>query len=48
MLPGHLVRAAILDRPLDATLLLPLLEQTLALGRLALLDRHNATLLVVL
>ncbi len=48
MLAGHLVRAAILDRPANALLLLPLLQQPLALGRLALGDRHDAAILVVL
>lgn len=48
MLASHLVRATILDRPLDARLLLPLLEETLALRRRALLRGDDATILVVL
>jgi len=44
----HLVRFSVLDRPPRASLLFPLLEQTLALGGLGLLDTHNATVLVVL
>jgi len=44
---GHLVGLAVLDRPLRAALLLPLFEETLALGRTRLGRAHNPTVLVV-
>ena len=47
MLARHLVRATVLDGPLDTRLLLPLFEKTLALRRVTLLNRHDATVLVV-
>lgn len=42
------MRATVLDRPLDTALLLPLLQQTLALGGVALLYRDDTPILVVL
>ena len=48
MLAGRLVRATVLNGPLDAALLLPLLQQPLALRRLALLHGHDTTSLIVL
>ena len=42
------VRLSILDGPSSASLLFPLLEKTLTLGSLALLDGHDPTRLVIL
>ena len=42
------MRATVLDGPLDTALLLPLLQQTLALRSMALLHGYDTTILVIL